>query len=193
MSIYNYSSAIQFIKDEIIRQKSETHFFSQRYLAKRLEVPASTLNAILKGNRKMPEKLKNKIADFLSFSDLEKNYFEILTKIDNLDDKELKSILINFKYLLIPATEKDITQASEQNSTVPATINKSLTNSTVLIENDSLFIRKDQIRFTKSCFYELRSNLDLLIGKLKELDKKQDDSDSNKYNVYIQISPLQDT
>ncbi len=110
VSVFSYISYQDFLTDLFDATKREKPHFSHRFLASRLDLSSSGyMIAVMKGNRKLTEKLALRIVDYFKLSSKESDYFLLLVRYTHAKSQDEKQYLFNRIIKLKNRVVKDIT------------------------------------------------------------------------------------
>lgn len=107
--IYSYQSFNKYLNDWVLYKK-ETSKFSLHKLTIDLELNSITeISSILKGRRKVSHRLLEKIKGYLSLSDQEKFYLELIAELDRSEkSNEFIFNILKEKASIERSLQKDI-------------------------------------------------------------------------------------
>jgi uncharacterized protein (TIGR02147 family) len=96
--IYQYQDYRQFLNDALRERKKENPHFSYRYISTFLHLKSpGFMNWVVRGRRKLPEALIQRIADLFKLGDRERDYFALMVKYNHCNSIPERDLL--FKQL----------------------------------------------------------------------------------------------
>ncbi len=78
VQITEYLDYREFLRDLYLERKNAQHFFSYRFFGMRIGLDAGNLVKIISGQRHLPSKAVDKVAEFCGFNPRERRYFKTL-------------------------------------------------------------------------------------------------------------------